>query len=99
MKSIEIKIILKYYKKKKKDEKIIEELKIKEKKNMDNTIEISKKGYEVIKNNKMKNFNDLIKNTVKEHESFVKKLNEQIEIDKEQYEKDFDLVHRKLSDI
>ena len=47
----------------------------------------------------MKNFNGLIKYTVKEHESFVKKLDEMIEIDKEQYEKDFDLVHRKLSDI
>ena len=90
---------IKILQKKKKDEKIIEELKIKEKKNMDNTIEISKKGYEVIKNNKMKNFNGLIKYTVKEHESFVKKLDEMIEIDKEQYEKDFDLVHRKLSDI
>ena len=90
---------IKILQKKKKNEKIIEEIKIKAKKSMDSTIEISKKGYEIIKNNKMKNFNGLIKNTVKEHESFVKKLNKQIEIDKEQYEKDFDLVHRKLSDI
>ena len=61
---------------------------------MNNAVEMSKKGFEIMKSNKMKNFSGLIKNTIKEHNSVLKKLDDMVGIDKEQYKKDFDSINK-----
>lgn len=87
---------IKILEKKKKNEKLIEAEKIKENKNMMNIIEISKKGFVQLNNNKMKDFEGLIKYAMEKHKSVIKKLDEMIEMDKEQYEKDFNEININL---
>ena len=78
---------------KKLNEKMIEEQqKIKQKKIMSNSIKISKKGFEKMRNNKINGFSGLIDNVMEQHNSVMKKLNDIIEIDRKQYEKDFNEV-------
>lgn len=90
---------IKILQKKKKNEKLAEAEKIKENKNMLNIIEISKKGFEQLKNNKMKDFTGLIKYTMNKHKSVTKKLDGIIEMDKEQYEKDFNEINPNLDGL
>ena len=66
-----------------------EQQKIKQKKIMSNSIKISKKGFEKMRNNKINDFSGLIDNVMEQHNSVMKKLNDIIEIDRKQYEKDF----------
>ena len=84
---------IKILQKKKKNEKL-NEIKNKVDKKVNNAVEMSKKGFEIMKSNKMKNFSGLIKNTIKEHNSVLKKLDDMVEIDKEQYKKDFDSINK-----
>ena len=77
----------------KKEQKIIKS------RNIGNVIDISKRGYEKLKNNQLKNFSGLIKFTIKEHKSVIKKLDDMIEIDKEQYEQIFSGIDSKSNDI
>ena len=90
---------IKILEKKKKKEKIEEAKRIKQNKKMDNVIEISKKGFELLQNDKKKSFSGLIKHTIKEHKSVIKQLNDMIEIDKEHYEKNFDEININLNEI
>ena len=84
---------------KKKKEKMKKEQKIIKSRNIGNIIDISKRGYEKLKNNQLKNFSGLIKYTIKEHKSVIKKLDDMIEVDKEQYEKIFKRIDSKSNDI
>ena len=90
---------IKILQKKKKKQRIEEAKRIRENKKMKNIIQISKKGFEMLQNNKNKNFSGLIKYTIKEHKSVIKKLNDMIEIDKEQYEKNFNEINTKINDL
>ena len=60
---------------------------------MNKAIEISKKGYDKLKDKKMKNFRGLIKNTIQEHENVIKELDNIIEGDKKQYVNDFNGIN------
>ena len=84
---------------KKKNEQRKNNEKIKKNKGNDNVIDISKKGFEKLKNNRIKNFSGMIKYTVKQHKSVINKLDNIIEVDKEQYEKFFNEVDPNSNDI
>ena len=79
---------IKFLEKKKANEKIFKEEKIKKNNEM-NIIEVSKKGYEKLKNDKIKNFSNLISNTIKQHNSVIKRLDNIIELDKQNYIKKY----------
>ena len=78
---------------KKLNEKMLEEQEEnKKRKIMSNSIKINQKGFEKMKNSKINNFSGLIDNVVEQHNSVMKKLKDIIEVDRKQYEKDFNEI-------
>ena len=55
----------------------------------ENIIELSKKGFDKLRSDKIRNFSHLINNTIKRHNIVTKKLNEIIELNKQNYIKEY----------
>ena len=90
---------IKILQKKKKKEKMLEQKIIEQNKNMCKAIEISKKGYDILKDKKIKNFSGLIKYTIQEHKNVIKQLNNIIEGDKKQYIKDINGINANFNKL
>ena len=73
---------------KKSNEKILEEEKLRQN-GKTNIIELSKKGFDKLRNDRIRNFSHLINNTIKKHNVVTKKLNEIIELNKQNYIKEY----------
>jgi hypothetical protein len=74
--------------KRKSNEKVLEEEKLKQN-GKENIIELSKKGFDKLRSDKIRNFSYLINNTIKRHNIVTKKLNEIIELNKQNYIKEY----------
>ena len=74
--------------KRKSNEKVLEEEKLKQN-GKENIIELSKKGFDKLRSDKIRNFSHLINNTIKRHNIVTKKLNEIIELNKQNYIKEY----------
>jgi len=83
-------------KKNEREKKEGEEEKKRKERGIKQIINISKKGFEQLKTKKIKKFSGLIQNTIKEHKSVIKKLDNMIEIDKQNYQKEFDIINPNL---
>ena len=92
-------IYIKILQKKKKKEKMLEKKIIEQNKNMCKSIELSKKGYDKLKDKKIKNFSGLIKYTIQEHENVMKQLDNIIEGDKKQYIKDINGINANFNKL
>jgi hypothetical protein len=79
---------IKILQKRKSNEKILEEEKLKQN-GKTNIIELSKKGFDKLRNDRIRNFSHLINNTIKKHNVVTKKLNEIIELNKQNYIKEY----------
>lgn len=79
---------IKILQKRKTNEKVLDEEKLKQI-GQANMIELSKKGYDKLKTDKIRNFSYLINNTIKEHNFVTKQLNEIIELNKQNYIKEY----------
>ena len=79
---------IKKLQKRKSNEKILEEEKLKQN-GKTNIIELSKKGFDKLRSDRIRNFSHLINNTIKKHNIVTKKLNEIIELNKQNYIKEY----------
>ena len=79
---------IKKLQKKKTKEKALKEEILKQN-GKENVIELSRKGFDKLRSDKIRNFSHLINNTIKKHNIVTKKLNEIIELNKQNYIKEY----------